>query len=67
MLLQAIVLSLLIPSSLFRHLSGWQVRTFRTPPFTHLRWWLSGAEATVTEKYTPKAKPPSSAQLLLCA
>ena len=42
------------------HLSGWQVRTSRTPAITH-------SIVTVTTKYTPKAKPRSSAQLLLYA
>ncbi|MFA5971890.1 MAG: hypothetical protein WC780_06035 [Lentimicrobiaceae bacterium] len=41
-------------------LQVWQVRTSRTPAFTH-------SIVTVTAKYTPKAKPRSSAQLLLCA
>ena len=55
-LLQAIVLSLLVPSSLFRHLSGWQVRSFVDTSF-------------VGDHSFPrtKAKPPSSAQHLLCA
>jgi hypothetical protein len=56
MLLQAIVLSLLVPSSLFRHLSGWQVRSFVDTSF-------------VGDHSFPrtKAKPPSSAQLLRSA
>jgi len=49
-----------LTSSLFRHLSVWQVRTSRSPALTH-------SIVTVTVKYTPKAKPRSSAQLLLCA
>ena len=56
MLLQAIVLSLLVPSSLFRHLSGLQVRTFRTPAFAQST--LRCPKSTRT-----KAKPPASAQL----
>ena len=56
MLLQSIVLSLLVPSSLFRHLSGWQVRSFVDTSF-------------VGDHSFPrtKAKPPSSAQLLRSA
>jgi len=60
-LLQAIVCRL--PYSvlcLLATLQVWQVRTSRTPSFTH-------SIVTVTAKYTPKAKPRSSAQLLLCA
>jgi hypothetical protein len=61
MLLQAIVCRL--PYSvlcLLATLQVWQVRTSRTPAITQ-------SIVTVTAKYTPKAKPPSSAQLLLCA
>jgi hypothetical protein len=61
MLLQAIVCRL--PYSvlcLLATLQVWQVRTSRTPAITH-------SIVTVTAKYTPKAKPPSSAQLLLYA
>jgi hypothetical protein len=52
LLLQAIVLSLLVPSSLFRHLSAWQVRSFVDTSF-------------VGDHSFPrtKAKPPTSAQL----
>ena len=53
MLLQAIVCRL--PYSvlcLLATLQVWQVRTSRTPAFTH-------SNVTVTAKYTPKAKPRS--------
>ena len=55
-LLQAIVLSLLVPSSLYRHLSGWQVRSFVDTSFVGVHSFPR-----------TKAKPPSSAQLLRSA
>ena len=56
MLLQSIVLSLLVPSSLFRHLSGWQVRSFVDA-------------SSIGDHSFPRLKQSLlwSAQLLLCA
>ena len=66
-LLQAIVLSLLVPSSLFRHHSGWQVRSFVDT--SRRRRVYAERSRSISDHSFPrtKAKPPSSAQLLRSA